>query len=67
MDVESADERDVDLVEQAYRYLTVRCMQMARQRTESKPLETRQRMESSCHFPLHSDRVGGTWGGEQSC
>ena len=34
MDVESADERDVDLVEQAYRYLTVRRMQMARQRTE---------------------------------
>ena len=36
MDVESADERDVDFVEQAYRYLTVRRMQMARQRTESK-------------------------------
>ena len=29
MDVESADERDVDLVEQAYRYLMVRRMQMA--------------------------------------
>ena len=67
MDVESADERDVDLVEQAYRYLTVRRMQMAQQRTESKPLETSQRTESSCHFPLHSDRVRGAWGGEESC
>ena len=66
MDVESADERDVDLVEQAYRYLTVRRMQMAQQWTESKPLETSQRTESSCHFPLHSDRVRGAWG-EESC
>ena len=51
MDVKSADERDVDLVEQAYQYLTVRRMQIAQQRTESKPLETRQRTESSCHSP----------------